>query len=233
MKKKKGKVEIRFDRRVAIVVVESGVNFFSSGTSLYATAHIQTFVLLQRRKRDLGKEKKSNKSRRSRSHTLGRRPSYTPVSDRKKNINKKKRNLSPTNCSSAATGVSRGYGQDPRSIFFFFLSLIVGACCWLRRAANQLARFLIQAPPPRPLRGRRLLRAPTWFFFSFMFNRCEPERARSSQQPSSYPTFKKKKKRREKQSHPPSSWLCPSAPDQRVSNVRPVFIECGLLCRGG
>lgn len=56
--KKKGKVEIRFDRRVAIVVVESGVNFFSSGTSLYATAHIQTFVLLQRRKRDLGKEKK-------------------------------------------------------------------------------------------------------------------------------------------------------------------------------
>lgn len=128
--KKKGKVEIRFDRRVAIVVVESGVNFFSSGTSLYATAHIQTFVLLQRRKRDLGKEKKkSNKSRRSRSHTLGRRPSYTPVSDRKKNINKKKETcLRPI-----VRARRRGFQEDTGRIlvqFFFYLLL------WVRVAGS-------------------------------------------------------------------------------------------------
>ncbi len=56
----------------------------------------------------------------------------------------RERDLSPTNCSSAATGVSRGYGQDLRRFFFYFFFSIfflsVGACCSLIGTANGMRR---------------------------------------------------------------------------------------------
>lgn len=159
--------------------------------------------------------------------------------------------VSPTNCSSAATGVSRGYGQDPRFCsfflyFYFYLFLFLcpsrffffffcGCVLLSWRDSQSEAMCWLQAPPPRPPRGRRLWPAPTRFLLCSI-GEVERARARSSHRKMKNlpptPMKKKGEEEEEEEQNPTHRNLLTMSIQRRpssLSNVGPVFTECGLL----
>ena len=146
-------------------------------------------------------------------HTTRKKKAIEKYIKKKMSLKREReRDLSPSNCSGAAAGVSRGYGQDLRRFFFdfsFSIFFVCGCVLLSHRDSQWYATCWLQAPPSVPLKGRQLLGAPTRFLLCSIGGEVERARARSShhEKKTSHQHLKKGevKERKKEKSHPPTS----------------------------
>ena len=105
-------------------------------------------------------------------HTTRKKKAIEKYIKKKMSLKREReRDLSPTNCSGAAAGVSRGYGQDLRRFFFDFPSLFF--CLWVRVALSSGQPMVcdVLATSSSLSAAKRASTIGGSDSFSFMFNR--------------------------------------------------------------